>query len=303
MNIRSRILGGKAADGPLLKGKQPKGVKADMLNSVPVVREASRTANTRDQDRHRLADNEQVRLVHCGKERTVQLVNVSGGGAMVAGSFNPKLWDRIELHLGEDGVLECAVCWIKGDRVGLEFAHETRLDCSPDEQAVLLRDVLARSFPDVEFEVGAVAAAPSPAEDKQTDEQRGDRRHPLIWSGTLHYDFQSSPARLRNISATGALIECETSLPVGAEPLLDLGEAGSMFGTVTWSVGDQAGLKFHSSFDMSQLARAKPQLAPARWERPPYLKTNPTATSPWAKEWGRMSLDELRDELEGFLKR
>jgi hypothetical protein len=302
MNIRSRILGGKAADEPLLKGKQPKGVKADTLDSVPVVREASRTANTRDQDRHRLADDEQVRLVHRGKERTVQLVNLSGGGAMIAGKFNPKLWDRVELHLGEDGVLECAVCWIKGDRVGLEFAHETQLDCSPDERAVLLRDVIARSFPDVEFEVGVVAA-PAPAEGRQADEQRGDRRHPLIWSGTLHYDFQSSAVRLRNISEKGALIECETPLPVGAEPLLDLGEAGNLFGTVTWSVGDQAGIRFHSPFDMSQLARAKPQLAPVRWERPPYLKTDPTANSPWAKEWGRMSLNELRDELEGFLKR
>src|SRR4030095_8941011 len=97
------------------------------------------------------------------------------------------------------------------------------------------------------------------------DEHRGERRHPLIWSGTLHYDFASSPVRLRNISERGALIESERILPVGAEPLLDLGGPGSGFGTITGTVGDQAGLRFHTPFDMTMLAKGKPQLAPARW--------------------------------------
>jgi hypothetical protein len=300
MNIRSMILGGKQADQPLLKDKQPRGVRATTLNSVPVVREASRTSNGRDQDRHRLVD-EPARIVHDGKSWTVELVNLSGGGAMVAGDFGPMLRDRLELHIGEDGMLECAVCWIKGDRVGLEFAHETRLDCSPDEQAVLLREVVTRSFPDVEFEASVASSAQ--VEENRPDEQRGGRRHPLIWSGMLHHDFQSLPVRLRNISETGALIECEMPLPVGAEPLLDLGEGVSLFGTVTWAVGDQAGLKFHSPFDMSDLARARPQIAPAQWKRPDYLRSGAAADSPWAAEWGRMSIGELRDELEGFLKR
>ena len=300
MNIRSRISRGRALDGsPVVQAKAPKGVKADTLNSVPVTREASRSANTRLQDRHRLAE-QQVKVTHKREDHLVLLINLSGGGAMVAGDFAPRLWDKVKLHLGADGVLDCAVCWLKGDRIGLEFAHETRLDCSADEQAQLLREVIANSFPDVEFE--ADAAKPAKAA-PPSDEHRGERRHPLIWSGELHFDFQTTPVRLRNISERGAQIECDRILPVGAEPLLDLGDAGSVFGTVTWTVGDQVGLSFKTRFDMTMLAKAKPQLAPARWEQPDYLKPGRGASSPWAKEWGRMSLGALKDELDGFMKR
>lgn len=299
MNIRAKIFGGvaKEEDPLVVAAKKPRGAKADTLNSVPVAREEARRANTRSGDRHRLPD-QQVRLTHKGKSVVVQLVNLSGGGAMVSGNFKPKLWDRVELHLGEDSVVECAVRWLKGDRVGLEFAHETRLDCSVGEQAALLREVISRSFPEVEFEIvdGLVEEQPT------SDEHRRERRHPLIWSGVVHHDYQSNPVRLRNISSTGALIECQTPLRVGAEPLLDLGEAGQIFATVTWTVGDQAGLKFQQPFDLAQLARAKPDLAPAHWDRPSYLQPGPAADSPWDKEWGRMSLGELREDLEGFMK-
>lgn len=306
MNIRSRISRGRALDGsPVVQGKTPTGARADALNSISVAREATRTANTRLQDRHRLSEH-QVKVTHKRRDHLAQLINLSGGGAMIAGDFDPMLWDRVKLHLGEDGVLECAVCWLKGDRIGLEFAHETRLECSADEHAKLLREVIAKSFPDVEFEAQVATATEAEAQ-APVDEHRGERRHPLIWSGTLHYDFASSPVRLRNISERGALIESERILPVGAEPLLDLGEAGSVFGTITWTVGDQAGMRFHTPFDMTMLAKGKPQLAPARWEQPKYLKAGPAAepeaSSPWAEEWGRMSLSELREELEGFLKR
>lgn len=301
MNIRAKIFGGAAnQDEPLVvAAKKPKGARAEGLNSVPVAREESRRANTRSDDRHRLPD-EQVRVTYKGKSVTVQLVNLSGGGAMVSGDFAPKLWDRLELHLGEDGTIECAVRWLKDDRIGLEFAHETRLDCSVGDQAALLREVIARSFPDVEFEI---VEGLEEQHEQTSDEHRRERRHPLIWSGVVHHDYQSNPVRLRNISSTGALIECQASLRVGAEPLLDLGEAGQVFATVTWAVGDQAGLKFQKPFDLAQLAKVRPDVAPASWDRPSYLQPGPVTDSPWDKEWGRMSLGELRDDLEGFMKR
>lgn len=300
MNIRSKIFGnGAAEESPVLTAKTPKGAKADTLNSIPVIREETRRGDTRDQDRHRLPD-EQVTLTHAGRAHSVQLVNLSGGGAMVAADFEPPLWDRVELHLGENGTVECAVRWLKGGRIGLEFAHETRLDCSADQQAAVLRDVITRSFPDLEFEGGTEAPQPARLE---TGEQRTDGRHPLIWSGTIHHDFQSSDVRLRNISETGAMVECSATLLVGSEPLLELGEDISIFTTVAWVVGDSAGLKFHKPFDLTLLSRAKPEVAPARWEAPSYLQAGTTADSPWAREWGRKSVSELRQDLEGFWKR
>ncbi len=300
MNIRSKIFGGgNAAEPPVVvKAKKPRGAKADTLNSIPVIREEIRRGNTREADRHRLPDQE-VRITHNGRSQEVRLINLSGGGAMVEGDIAPMLWDRIDLHLGENGTTECVVRWLKGGRVGLEFAHETRLDCSADEQAVVLREVIARSFPDIEFE-GPVEVGPSAP---NGSEQRTGRRHPMIWSGEIHHDYQSTPVRLRNISATGAMIECSIPLHVGIEPLLDLGEAGSVFGTVTWVVGDSAGLRFHEPFDLAQLARSKPEVASNRWERPAYLQPGAAADSPWDDKWGRMSLGELREDLEGFLKR
>ena len=301
MNIRSKIFGGgKAAEeSPVIQAKAPKGVKADTLNSIPVVREETRRANTRDGDRHRLPD-EQVRLTHKGESHEVRLVNLSGGGAMVEGGFSPMLWDRVDLHLGENGTIECAVRWLRDDRIGLEFAHETRLDCSADQRATLLREVIAKSFPEIEFE--PVSEVPS-AREPDGPEQRAGRRHPLIWLGTIHHDFQSTPVRLRNISETGAMIECSVPPPVGAEPLLELGEGVQLFTSVTWVVGDSVGLRFAKPFDLTQLANSRPDVAPARWQRPEYLQPGLAADSPWDEQWDRMSLSELRQELEGFLKR
>jgi hypothetical protein len=85
--------------------------------------------------------------------------------------------------------------------------------------------------------------------------------------------------------------------------LLELGENISISTTVAWVVGDSAGLKFHKPFDLTLLSRAKPEVAPARWEAPSYLQAGTTADSPWAGEWGRKSVSELRQDLEGFWKR
>jgi hypothetical protein len=301
MNIRARIFGGKTEESPVVQAKKPKGARPDTLNSVAVAREETRRADTRDGDRHRLPD-EQVRVTHAGRDCEVQLVNLSGGGAMVAGDFEPILWDRVDLHLGDNGTIECAVRWIKGDRVGLEFSHETRLDCTAGEQADVLRAVIAKSFPNFEFDESAAIlpeAAPPP-----TDEHRDGKRHPLIWSGTVHHDFQSTPCRLRNISETGAMIESAAPLRVGAEPMLELGETIQLSSTVAWVAGDTAGLRFSVPFDLHQLASARPDVASGRWNAPSYLQPGiAAADSPWDEQWGHMSIGELRQSLEGFLKR
>ena len=299
MNIRSKIFGGgKSEDeSPVVASKKPKGAKADTLHSIAVARETTRKADTRDEDRHRLPD-EQVQVTYQGGEHEVQLVNLSGGGAMVACDFVPKLWDRLQLHLGENGTIDCAVRWIRGDRVGLEFAHETRLDCSSDKQAAVLREVIVRSFPDIGF--GAPAEV---TETPDYDEQRGGRRHPLIWSGLIHHDFQSTAIRLRNISSTGAMIECSALLRVGSEPMLELGDHVQISTKVAWVFGDTAGLRFHSEFDLSHLARSRPDLASVKWDCPEYLqRSDAAAGSPWDEQWDRMSLGELRQSLEGFMK-
>lgn len=295
--FRSRHFGRQGSASSLVATKRPKGTKGDGGLAVP--RQQPRTRDTRSADRQRLQD-EVVTIRHKGKHREVELINLSGGGAMIADdSFAPALWDRVDLNLGEGGTVECVVRWIKEGRFGLEFAHETRIDCAEEERAAVLRAAIERSFPAAASEP---RQAPAQSGSEPGSEHRGETRHPLIWSGDIHYDFGTTRVRLRNISAHGALIECSKHLPVGAEPLLDLGAAGTLFATVTWSRGDQVGLKFTHPFDLSQLARSKPEVTPPDWQKPDYLRGASDA-SPWGEHWGRLSLSELHEELDGFLKR
>jgi hypothetical protein len=295
MNIRAKVYGGtNSAEEPLIKAKRAKGAKADTLHSVAVMREARRAANGRSEDRHRLAD-ERARITYNGAAYEVDLINLSGGGAMIAAALEPMLWDHVNLHLGHHGDIECAVRWIRDGRIGLEFAHETRLDGPSDQVAIVLRHVIERTFPHITF---PRSEAPPPPPKQWTDEHRIAPRHPLIWNGVLHHDYQSSDVRIRNISETGAMIETTAQVRVGTEPLLELSEAVSLSSTVEWAVGDQIGIRFHSPFDMRMLAESRPTVASSNWTPPAYL--DPDAKG--AHNWDRLSIVDLRQELEGFLK-
>ena len=299
MNIRAKIFGGSSnsQQEPILQTKRSKGAKTDELDSIRVEREETRRSDGRFEDRHRLID-EAVQIRRGDDRHAVQLINLSGGGAMVSTDLDLKLWDKVVLELGADGTVECVVRWLRDGRFGLEFAHETRIDCGADEQAAILREVIRRSFPEVEFEADHhVEAAHS------GPEGRNERRHPLVWSGLLHHDYQSTPVRLRNISETGAMIDCPAMLAVGSEPLLEFGDGLSLSTTVAWVLGDQAGLRFDNPFDLHDLARLRPQVTGTDWQPPSYLDLEVSNASPWSNYWGRSSLGELREDLEGFLKR
>ncbi|MEO5973522.1 MAG: PilZ domain-containing protein [Sphingomicrobium sp.] len=261
------------------------------LTGIRVARTESRRGNQRNADRHRLTD-EQASVCHDGKDYAVDLINLSGGGAMIRGDFTPLLWDRVDLVLAEGTEIECAVRWLRDDRIGLEFAHETRIDCHDDERDALLLAVVRRSFPDL---VLAEPAAPPKEEDAAVNARR-ERRHPLIWMGEIHYEHGSVKVRLRNISEHGALIESPTDYPEGAEVLLDLGEAGQHFAAVGWTGGGKAGLTFAARFDLQSLSRVRPEIAGAP-------RNAADDDNPWAAGWQRASVEELREDLEGFLKR
>ena len=152
-------------------------------------------------------------------------------------------------------------------------------------------------YPEIEFSVVEQATPESDG-----TEQRIARRHPFIWSAVIHHDYQSTNVRLRNISETGAMIQGEFALLIGNQLLFDLGDSGSVFATVAWTFGDQAGLKFDKAFNLTDLARSRPNVAEAQRNVPTYLNQHENS-SPWDEHWNRLSLGELRDELEGYLKR
>ncbi len=263
---------------------------AEGLEGVKVPRSEFRRKDQRGEDRHRLADEHAV-VRHEGESHAVELINLSQGGAMVVADFSPNLWDQAFLVLGEGGELECAVTWIRDGKLGLVFAHETQIDCDSTTRDDLLRDVIRNSFPDVEIKERPAS---------EPDQKRAATRHPLIWSGVLHHDFEWEAARLRNISATGALIECSAKVQAGANVYLDLKEAGRVAARISWSRGDQIGLLFDEPFDVASLSKAKPILASKAAAKPHFAPYGRECDqSPWAPQWNRLSIDDLGAELGG----
>ena len=303
-SFRAAVLRGERK--PLViadKLPHPEGER-DALDRIRVSRSESRRANHRGGDRYRVS-GETVTAIHDGKSHDVEIVNLSRGGAMLRCGFAPRLWDMVELSFGEGPGLEGAVRWIKGDAIGLEFAHETRIECGPEERAALLLEVIQRSFPDQEVHLETAAQPEIAAEPMEEDlGNRDEKRHPLIWKGEIHYAHDSNPVRLRNVSAGGALVDVAADYPVGSEVMLDLGNAGQFFATIQWVCGDQAGLRFEQPFDIACLANARPEVVTSQsWMRPDFLSRNADGESPWHDNWRRSSIEEIRGDLEGYLKR
>ena len=308
-SFRSAIMSGNGLHpkDPLVRQKKKKGAAEDDLSSVEVPRSEKRSTNQRDDDRHRLAE-ETAQARFRRKEHEVDLINLSGGGAMIRCKFKPRLWERVDLIFAEGGEIECAVRWIRDDRIGLEFAHETRIDCEPEARDALLLDVIHRSFPDVTLAPKKEIPEAEPVHQPDDDDavantRRTERRHPLVWMGEIYFSHSNDKVRLRNISESGALIECAVPYPLGAEVLLDLGDAGQHFATVSWTRGDKTGLKFNNPFDLKLLGSARPEVAPEMLIRPGPSRVSADQDNPWAEGWQRQSLEELRDDLEGYLKR
>ena len=90
----------------------------------------------------------------------------------------------------------------------------------------------------------------------------------MIWNGKIAWQQQARTVRLRNISASGVLIDSPFDFPEGTDLTLDLGKSGQFEATVGWSRGGQAGLVFKSPFELSALAAARPEVAPQSWKRP-----------------------------------
>lgn len=122
MNIRAEVYGyTPSAESPLVSVKNPKGAKADMLHSIPVLRREIRHGETRAELRTD-AQAQASRIRHRGATHDVQLMNRCSGGAMIAAKFDVAPWDRVQLDLGGERPIEGVVLWAKNDFMGVQFA-------------------------------------------------------------------------------------------------------------------------------------------------------------------------------------
>jgi diguanylate cyclase (GGDEF)-like protein len=97
-------------------------------------------------------------------------------------------------------------------------------------------------------------------------------RHRLIRNGILHWEGRALPVRLRNISAGGAMIECDRRLAPGTPVELDLDEAGTLAAEVRWCQQGQIGLHFAEEFALGKLARGRRRGGGAPMPTPQYLE-------------------------------
>ena len=300
-SFRSAVVRGERPTLVLTDKMRRRQASDDALEGSMVQREEARRGNHRGGDRHRL-EAQRATVQYVGQVHDVEVVNLSSGGAMIRCNFSPRLWDLLQLQLGEGPGIECAVRWLRDDIVGLEFAHETQIDCDPRQRAELLLDVIQRSFPDSVVHLDEPEEVAKPKAEPQDLGNRNEKRHPLIWKGEIHFAFDSNPVRLRNISEGGALVDVSISYPVGANVMLDLGNAGQFGALVSWVAGDQAGLRFEKPFDIACLAKARPELASHQHLMIDFGQA-PQDSTPWDEQWSRSSLADMREELEGYLKR
>ena len=110
-----------------------------------------------------------------------------------------------------------------------------------------------------------VTAVPEGYQSQREPRQRLMRRAMASIDGTV------CEVRLRNISAMGALVECDRPVAPGTRVAMDIVGAGPVEGTVRWAQAGKFGLLFNDAFQMTRLAPKKQKLNDVQMLRPWYV--------------------------------
>jgi len=288
--VRSAILSGEGVRPatPVAAAKKKKSDPATRgsLTAIAVKREESRLTNQRREDRHR--DIFEEATIHFRRRKhQVRVINSSANGVMIEADIEPRIGEALQIQFNDCNRTQCVVRWVRGTRIGVEFNQETTIIGPASIQDFIIRKL--RGGDDEVHEDNGAQATRTP-------------RHSLIWIGTVHFEHQTMPVRLRNISADGAMLETEHPFAIGAEILLDLEEAGTAFAKVRWAQGGQVGIKFDQKFNLKNLTQcttAKTELvsncgkSTTYMLKPRYLETETSPDSPWAAMWERFTPGDL----------
>jgi hypothetical protein len=288
--VRSAILSGEGvhpATPVAAKKKKSDGSGRGSLAAISVKREESRLTNQRREERHRDIF-EEATIYFRRRKYHVPVVNASASGVMVEAGIEPRIGEAVQIQFNDCNRTQCAVRWIRGNRIGLEFNQETTIIGPASIQDHIIGNLRGDGG--------------EPDSEDQSAKANRTPRHNLIWIATVHCEHQTMPVRLRNISADGAMLEAEHEFTVGAEILLDLEEAGTAFAKVRWARGGQVGIKFNNKFNLQDLTRSKHTASSVLSEsgktttymlKPHYLESEMSPDSPWAAMWERLTLRDL----------
>ena len=96
-------------------------------------------------------------------------------------------------------------------------------------------------------------------------------RHRLMRRAIACIDGETVEVKLRNISQTGAMVECVVPISPGAELAIDIVGVGPVRGIVRWSQQGKFGVQFQHQFDLGRLAPKKEKLNEVTMLRPWYV--------------------------------
>jgi diguanylate cyclase (GGDEF)-like protein len=96
-------------------------------------------------------------------------------------------------------------------------------------------------------------------------------RHRLMRRAIAEINGEVLEIRLRNISATGALVECPLAVSPGATITIDIVGVGPVAGTVRWAQSGKFGIQFSDAFNLTRLAPRKEVHNDVTMMRPWYI--------------------------------
>jgi diguanylate cyclase (GGDEF)-like protein len=97
-------------------------------------------------------------------------------------------------------------------------------------------------------------------------------RHRLMRRATAMIGGFEEEIRLRNLSITGALVECRRPLTPGDQLKINIVGVGPVCGTVRWAGNGKAGIQFDHEFDLGRLAPKKEKLNDVTMLTPWYVE-------------------------------
>jgi EAL domain-containing protein (putative c-di-GMP-specific phosphodiesterase class I) len=129
---------------------------------------------------------------------------------------------------------------------------------------------------------GYIFGQPAPAESARqiansaTMEAAGfaclrEPRHRLMRRALTAINGQSVEVKLRNISSSGALVDCPLPVAPGTELTINIIGVGPVRGLVRWAQANKFGVQFDGQFDLARLAPKKEKPASAPVMRPWYV--------------------------------
>lgn len=243
------------ADVIIQKKRRKQDPQAKGLAAVAIARRGPRSVHQRNEDRHVLEGTTAKAQID-GEEHSVKLLNLSSNGVMIGFEGTVAIGQEVRLAIADCAPISTAVRWVRRDRIGLEFLAETVLIAEAGLQDFILKTIAQEN-----------SASGASSNVSLGAEKRGvSKRHQLVWVAKLQWGKREATVRLRNISASGAMIALSDGMgpDEGSSVSLFLETAGKVRAKVRWAIDRQYGLEFLDGFDISQLIDERcVELAPA----------------------------------------